>query len=71
MRDGILIINKAQGMTSHDVVLLARRRLGVKRIGHAGTLDPIAKGVLVLLVGRATTHQQQAQHHRKRYEAVI
>ncbi len=71
MRDGILVMNKAQGMTSHDVVALARRRLGVKRIGHAGTLDPIAKGVLVLLVGRATKHQQHAQQHRKRYEAVI
>lgn len=71
MKDGILIINKAQGMTSHDVVALARRRLGVQRIGHAGTLDPIAKGVLVLLIGQATKHQQQAQHHRKRYEALV
>ena len=71
MKDGILVINKAQGMTSHDVVALARRRMGVKRIGHAGTLDPIAKGVLVLLVGHATKHQQQPQHRRKRYEAVI
>ena len=71
MKDGILVINKAQGMTSHDVVALARRRLGQPRIGHAGTLDPIAKGVLVLLIGHATKHQQQAQHHRKRYEAVV
>ena len=71
MKDGVLVMDKAQGMTSHDVVALARRRLGLKRIGHAGTLDPIAKGVLVLLVGQATKYQQMAQHHRKRYETVI
>lgn len=71
MRDGILVINKSRGMTSHDVVQLARHKLGTKRIGHAGTLDPMAEGVLVLLVGRAVRHQHTAQAHRKRYEAVI
>jgi tRNA pseudouridine55 synthase len=51
---GILVVNKAAGVTSFDAVALARRRLGVRRIGHAGTLDPAATGVLPLLVGEAT-----------------
>ena len=71
MQDGVLIVNKAKGMTSHDVVQLARRKLKLRRIGHTGTLDPIAEGVLVLLVGRATKAQQQAQTYRKRYEATV
>ena len=69
--DGLLLINKPQGLTSHDVVLLARRRLGLARIGHAGTLDPMAQGLLLLLVGAATKQQAALQTHRKRYEAVI
>ena len=69
--DGLLLINKPQGLTSHDVVLLARRRLGITRIGHAGTLDPMAQGLLLLLVGTATKQQAALQTHRKRYEAVI
>ncbi|MEJ5297549.1 MAG: tRNA pseudouridine(55) synthase TruB, partial [Armatimonadota bacterium] len=52
--DGVLIINKPAGFTSHDVVALVRRRFGLRRVGHTGTLDPMAEGVLVLLVGRAT-----------------
>jgi tRNA pseudouridine55 synthase len=52
--DGVLLIDKPEGPTSHDVVAAARRALGVKRIGHAGTLDPIATGLLVLMIGRAT-----------------
>ncbi|MBI3087443.1 MAG: tRNA pseudouridine(55) synthase TruB [Candidatus Omnitrophica bacterium] len=67
----MLIVDKPQGLTSHDVVQLLRRRLGLRRIGHAGTLDPIATGVLVLLIGRATKHQQACQASRKVYEAVI
>jgi len=70
-RDGILIINKSQGMTSHDVVQLARRRLGTRRVGHAGTLDPMAQGVLILVVEGAVKHQQALQAHHKRYDAVI
>ena len=69
--EGLLLINKSQGLTSHDVVLLARRRLGIARIGHAGTLDPMAEGLLLLLVGAATKQQACLQTHRKRYEAVI
>ena len=52
--DGVLVIDKPQGLTSHDVVVVARRALGEPRIGHAGTLDPMATGVLVLACGRAT-----------------
>jgi tRNA pseudouridine55 synthase len=52
--DGLLIIDKPAGWTSHDVVARVRRVLREKRVGHTGTLDPFATGVLVLLVGRAT-----------------
>ncbi len=52
--DGLLIIDKPEGWTSHDVVARARRLLREKRIGHTGTLDPFATGVLVLDLGRAT-----------------
>lgn len=65
------MVNKPQGPTSHDVVLLVRRKLGIRQVGHAGTLDPMARGVLVLLVGQATKFQHLAQTHRKRYDAAI
>ncbi|GHU67029.1 tRNA pseudouridine(55) synthase TruB [Clostridia bacterium] len=52
--DGILIVDKPQGMTSHDVVSFLRRKTGVRRIGHSGTLDPMATGVLPVFIGRAT-----------------
>ena len=52
--DGVLVVDKAAGMTSHDVVSLARRALRTRRVGHVGTLDPMATGVLPLVVGRAT-----------------
>ena len=48
--DGVLLVDKAEGMTSHDVVALARRKLATKKIGHCGTLDPIATGLLLLTV---------------------
>jgi tRNA pseudouridine55 synthase len=54
MADGLLLVDKPSGMTSHDVVDAERRALGVRRIGHAGTLDPMATGLLILGVGRAT-----------------
>jgi tRNA pseudouridine55 synthase len=54
MKDGILIIDKPQDLTSHDVVDLTRNALGIRRVGHAGTLDPLATGILIILVGRAT-----------------
>jgi tRNA pseudouridine55 synthase len=54
MTNGILVINKPLGLTSHDVVAFVRRKLKVRKVGHAGTLDPQAPGVLVLLVGVCT-----------------
>jgi tRNA pseudouridine55 synthase len=54
VKDGIIVIDKPQGMTSHDVVGLVRRLTGVRRVGHTGTLDPMATGVLPVCVGRAT-----------------
>src|ERR1700736_594123 len=69
--DGLLIIDKPAGLTSHDVVARVRRILGEKRIGHTGTLDPFATGVLVVLVGRATRLAQFLSGAEKEYEAVI
>lgn len=69
--DGILIIDKPAGLTSHDVVAKVRRLLKTKRVGHTGTLDPFATGVLVLLVGRATRLAQFLDKDEKEYEAVI
>jgi tRNA pseudouridine55 synthase len=69
--DGILIIDKPEGWTSHDVVARARRVLREKRIGHTGTLDPFATGVLVLLVGRATRLAQFLAGAEKEYVATI
>jgi hypothetical protein len=56
--DGALVVNKPSGRTSHDVVDAVRRLLGFRQIGHLGTLDPLATGVLVLLLGRATRFAQ-------------
>lgn len=69
--DGVLIIDKPAGLTSHDVVARVRRILGEKRVGHTGTLDPFATGVLVVLVGRATRLSQFLAGAEKEYEAMI
>jgi tRNA pseudouridine55 synthase len=69
--DGFLLINKAGAMTSHDVVAMVRKRLNTKRVGHAGTLDPMATGVLVLGIGVATKLLQYITDGKKGYEAVI
>ena len=55
--DGVLLVDKATGMTSHDVVALVRRRLANRKVGHCGTLDPIATGLLLLTLGRGTKIQ--------------
>jgi tRNA pseudouridine55 synthase len=65
--DGIIIIDKPKKLTSHDVVDIARKSIGTKRIGHIGTLDPNATGVLVLCVGRATKLVKYFTGHRKTY----
>lgn len=69
--DGVLNINKPSGMTSHDVVERVRKILREKRIGHTGTLDPLATGVLVLCVGRATRIAQYLEAGEKEYRAVM
>lgn len=69
--DGVLIIDKPAGMTSHDVVARVRKIIGERRVGHTGTLDPFATGVLVVMVGRATRLAQYLSGAEKEYEAVI
>ncbi|WP_437932900.1 tRNA pseudouridine synthase B [Sorangium sp. So ce341] len=69
--EGVLVIDKPRGPTSHDVVARLRRALGVKRIGHAGTLDPMASGVLVVLVGEATKLAPYLTAQDKRYTARV
>ena len=69
--DGVLLVDKGQDMTSHDVVAVARRSLGIKKIGHCGTLDPMATGLLILVVGRATKIQDLLMSEDKEYVGAI
>jgi tRNA pseudouridine55 synthase len=69
--EGALVVNKPAGRTSHDVVEAVRRLVGFRRIGHLGTLDPIATGVLVLVLGRATRLAQFYSGRRKRYLCTV
>lgn len=69
--DGVLTIDKPAGLTSHDVVDRIRHILHVRRVGHTGTLDPFATGLLIILVGRATRLAQFLSGLQKEYEAVI
>lgn len=69
--DGVLLVDKPQGITSFDVIRYLRPRLGTTKIGHAGTLDPMATGLLVLLVGKATKAQDTLQGQPKAYEGTL
>jgi tRNA pseudouridine55 synthase len=69
--DGLLVIDKPAGMTSHDVIAGVRHTLHERRVGHTGTLDPFATGVLLLLVGRATRLAQFLAGDDKEYDAII
>ncbi len=69
--DGVLIVNKAKGMTSHDVINKIRRLYGTKQVGHTGTLDPTAEGVLCVLIGRAVKASEYAVEHDKSYIAGL
>ncbi len=69
--EGILVIDKPAGFTSHDVVARARHILHERRIGHTGTLDPFATGVLVIILGKATRLNQFLSGVDKEYEAII
>ena len=71
MKDGLLLIDKPKGVTSHDVVASCRRLLGRRDIGHAGTLDPIATGLLIILVGKATRLSDFILNGDKLYEATL
>lgn len=68
---GVLLIDKAPDMTSHDVVAIARGSLGMKKIGHCGTLDPMATGLLMLVVGRATKIQDLLMSEDKEYTGTL
>lgn len=68
---GLLNVNKPAGPTSHDIVAAVRRGIGVKRVGHAGTLDPLAEGVLILALGKATRLAEYLMQSPKRYLAQV
>jgi len=65
--DGVLLVDKAPAMTSHDVVAITRRQLGIKKVGHCGTLDPLATGLLLVVIGRATKIQDLLMSEDKEY----
>ena len=71
MTEGILIVDKPDGMTSHDVVVRVRSKFKMRRVGHAGTLDPLATGVLVLLLGKATKLFSKFVAFDKAYRATM
>ena len=71
MRDGVLVVDKPGKATSHDIVAQARRIFGTREVGHAGTLDPMATGVLLLLFGEATKLSGFLTRDRKRYRATV
>ena len=71
MFDGLLLIDKPAGLTSHDVVDAIRRRFGIRRVGHGGTLDPAATGLLVLLIGSATRRADFLLTAEKTYRATL
>src|SRR5438128_5397083 len=69
--DGVLLVDKAEGMTSHDVVALIRRKLEIRKVGHCGTLDPIATGLLLLTLGRGTKIQDLLMSEDKKYAGTL
>lgn len=71
MMDGLLIFDKDKGITSHDLVYKVRKKLGIKKVGHTGTLDPMATGVLVISIGKATKTSDYILSSNKEYEARI
>ncbi|GAB4172685.1 MAG: hypothetical protein Fur0032_12120 [Terrimicrobiaceae bacterium] len=69
--DGVLLVDKASGMTSHDVVAITRRALDTRKIGHCGTLDPLATGLLILTIGRGTKIQDLLMSEDKEYVGTM
>lgn len=71
VKSGIVLIDKPQGLTSHDVVDAARRKFGIRRVGHSGTLDPLATGLLIILVDKATKQFNRFTNFDKEYVATL
>ena len=71
MKNGVIVIDKPNGMTSFDAVAKIRRLFGTRQVGHTGTLDPMATGVLVVMVGRAVKASEYLTLHDKSYEAIL
>jgi tRNA pseudouridine55 synthase len=69
--DGVLLVDKAEAMTSHDVVDIVRRKFGIKKVGHCGTLDPIATGLLLITIGRGTKVQDLLMSEDKEYVGTM
>lgn len=69
--DGVLLVDKAQEMTSHDVVAITRRALNTKKVGHCGTLDPLATGLLLITIGRGTKIQDLLMSEDKEYVGTL
>src|SRR6516165_11888849 len=69
--DGLLLVDKAAGMTSHDVVAIVRKRLETRKVGHCGTLDPFATGLLLIVLGRGTKIQDLLMAEDKEYVGSI
>jgi tRNA pseudouridine55 synthase len=69
--DGVLLVDKASGMTSHDVVAITRRALNTKKVGHCGTLDPLATGLLIIVLGRGTKIQDLLMSEDKEYVGTM
>ncbi|MCM8824327.1 MAG: tRNA pseudouridine(55) synthase TruB [Candidatus Omnitrophica bacterium] len=70
-KEGIILVNKPPGVTSHDIVDFVRKRFGIKSVGHAGTLDPLAEGLLIILVGAYTKLFSRFVDFDKEYEGVL
>jgi tRNA pseudouridine55 synthase len=71
MIDGVLLVDKAPGMTSHDVVAITRRVLNTRKVGHCGTLDPLATGLLIITIGRGTKIQDLLMSEDKEYAGTL
>ena len=69
--DGIIVINKEKDYTSHDVVAKLKKKLNISKVGHTGTLDPNATGVLPILIGKGTKFSKYLINHDKTYKAQI
>lgn len=69
--DGLLLVDKPSGLTSHDVVARIRRQFRIPKVGHGGTLDPMATGLLILLLGKGTKISERVMGHDKTYEGIL